>query len=198
MICAVVLAAGRSTRMATQKLLLPYRGRTIIGHVVDEVLGSRVDRTLVVTGEDQERVTASLDRAVTFVPNPDPDGDMLSSVRCGVRAVPAGCDAVLILLGDQPAVTGEVIRSIVEARRLHGDSIIVPVYGGRRGHPILIPMRYAREVLTAHDGVGLRGLLMAHPDAVLEVPVDVAGVLEDIDTPEDYRAASGDGDSKSR
>ena len=198
MICAVVLAAGRSTRMATQKLLLPYRGRTIIGHVVDEVLGSRVDRTLVVTGEDQERVTASLDRAVTFVPNPDPEGDMLSSVRCGVRAVPAGCDAVLILLGDQPAVTGEVIRSIVEARRLHGDSIIVPVYGGRRGHPILIPMRYAREVLTAHDGVGLRGLLMAHPDAVLEVPVDVPGVLEDIDTPEDYRAASGDGDSKSR
>jgi len=199
MICAVVLAAGRSARMGVQKLLLPYRGQTIIGHVVDEVLRSPVHRTFVVTGEDHERVIAALsDRAVTFVRNPDPDADMLSSVRCGVRASPPECDAILIVLGDQPAVTAAVIRSIVDEHRLHGDSIIVPVFGGRRGHPILVPIRFAREVLTAHDGVGLRGLLMAHPDDVLELPVNVPGVLQDIDTPEDYRAASGEGESNSR
>jgi molybdenum cofactor cytidylyltransferase len=198
MICAIVLAAGRSTRMGTQKLLLPYLGKTIIGHVVDEVRRSPVDHAFVVTGEDHEGVVAALaDRGLNFVRNLDPGADMLSSLRCGVRALPAGCKAVLIVLGDQPAVTGEVISSVIDGHRLHGDSIVVPVYGGRRGHPVLISMRYAREVLTAFDGVGLRGLLTAHPQDVVEVPVDVPGVLEDVDTPEDYRAASG-GDSKIR
>ncbi len=79
-----------------------------------------------------------------------------------------------------------MISSLVNAPPA-GDWIIVPVYAGRRGHPMLISPAYAREALTAHDGVGLRGLLLAHPDRVVEVPVDVPGVLEDLDTPADYR-----------
>ena len=190
MICSIVLAAGRSSRMGTQKLLLPFAGRTVIGHVVDQVLKASPGRVLVVTGADHDGVADALaGRDVTLVRNPDAEADMLSSVRCGLLALPGGCEAVLVVLGDQPWATTGVIEGMVRARRDGHGSIVVPVYRCRRGHPILFDLRHAAEVLRGFDGVGLKGLLLAHPLEVVEVETDVPGVVEDIDTPGDYRNA---------
>jgi len=188
MICAVVLAAGRSERMGTQKLLLSLGKRPVIACVVDELLRSPLYQILVVVGRDGEQIQSALaGSAVAFFSNPDPAGDMLSSVRCGLRALPDSCEAVLVVLGDQPGVTQGRITELVHAYHKSSCGIIVPTHAGRRGHPLLFAARYREEILTRHDGVGLHGLLAAHPEAVAELEVSTAAELEDMDTPEDYQ-----------
>ena len=186
MICAIVLAAGRSTRMGAQKLLLPFGASTVIGQVVDSISGSVVERTIVVTGPDGAVAAALAAHDVALVVNPDPAAQMLDSVRLGLRALPPGCEAVLVTPGDLPGVTPRLVASLVAAWRASGKGIVVPVFNGRRGHPLLLSARYVGEVLTQYDDVGLRGLPRAHEDDVLEIPVTDDAVLADIDTPEDY------------
>jgi molybdenum cofactor cytidylyltransferase len=188
MICAVVLAAGRSRRMGTQKLLLPFAGSTVIAHVVDEVIRSDVDHVCVVVGRDGEAVAAALgDRPLRIVANRDPTSEMLSSVRCGLRALPDDCHAALVALGDQPGLSAGLVNALIAAHRSGGKRIAVPTYGGRRGHPLLFSLAYREQVLRDYDEVGLRGLLWDHPEDVLEVQASSSAVLEDMDTPEDYR-----------
>jgi molybdenum cofactor cytidylyltransferase len=192
MISAIVLAAGRSRRMGSQKLLLPVGGEPMIARVVDAVLAGPVDDAVVVVGNDGARIAEALaGRRVRFVANPDPEGEMLSSVRCGLRALPQGCEAALVVLGDQPGLTAEVVAALVRAFRGSGRGIVVPTHRGRRGHPVLIAARYRDQVLARYDGVGLRGLLKAHHDDVLEVGVFAPAVIEDVDEPADYERAAG-------
>jgi molybdenum cofactor cytidylyltransferase len=187
MICSIVLAAGRSRRMGAQKLLLPLGDQTVIARIVDEVLLSPVDRIFVVVGPDGARIAEALaGRRVEFVTNPDPEAEMLSSVRCGLRAMPEDCDAVLAVLGDQPGVTADVIAAIVQAYNTSGRGIVIPTHNGRRGHPLLFSMLYRDEILTRHDDVGLRGLLHAHPEDVCELEFSTPNVIDDMDLPEDY------------
>jgi molybdenum cofactor cytidylyltransferase len=187
MICALVLAAGRSRRMGTQKLLLPVGGRPVITRIVDEVLDSPVDQVFVVINPDGAGITTALaDRRVRFVVNADVEGQMLSSVRCGLAAMPQACEAVLVVLGDQPALTADIVARLVLAFQTSGRGLVVPTAGGRRGHPLLFAMPYRDEVLQGYDEVGLRGLLQAHPEDVCEVEVAAPGILEDLDVPEDF------------
>lgn len=199
MISAIILAAGLSKRMGAQKLLLPFDGGTVIGRIAGEILRSRkIARAFVVVGADGARVADALENATvlrnadrtrdffSFVTNPDPAGDMLSSVRCGLRALPPDCEAVLVALGDQPSIAAELVARMVRAFCGSGRGIIVPAFGGKRGHPLLFAARYCEEILTQYDDLGLRGLLQAHPKDVFELPADTAGVLSDMDYPEDY------------
>jgi CTP:molybdopterin cytidylyltransferase MocA len=188
MIDAIILAAGRSLRMGTQKLLLPFAGQTVIGHIVDQVLAGAVRSAVVVVARDDLSVRAALSkRAVTFAENPNPAGDMLSSVRAGLRALPADTSATMIVLGDQPSITSELIRLLAGASQSSGRGIVTPVYSGKRGHPMLVAARYFDELLNYHDGVGLRGLTLAHHDDVFALPVSDEGVLIDIDYPHEYK-----------
>ena len=139
MIYAMVLAAGRSRRMGAQKLLLPLGDRPVIARIVDEVLSSPVDRVFVIVGPDGNGIAEALaGQCVDFVTNPDAEGEMLSSVRCGLRAMPEDCTAVLVVLGDQPGITADVVAMLVQAFQTSGRGIVVPIYGGRRGHPLLL------------------------------------------------------------
>ncbi len=192
MISALVLAAGRSRRMGAQKLLLPVGGQPAIARIVDEVLRSPVDEVLVVIGPDGERIAEALaGRRVRFVTNPDAEGEMLGSVRCGLRAMSETCVGVLLVLGDQPGISAGVIAALIRAFRAGGRGIVVPTHGGRRGHPLLFAMPYRDEILARYDEAGLRGLLQAHPEDVLEVEVAAPGVLVDMDVPEDYQRTIG-------
>jgi molybdenum cofactor cytidylyltransferase len=174
--------------MGTQKLLLPLDGEPVIVRVVDQFLRGPVDQIFVVIGEEGRQIREAMaGRGVHFVTNPDAEGEMLSSVRCGLTAMPAGCDAVLVALGDQPSIAAEVVEQLVQAFLTAGRGIVVPTHQGRRGHPLVLAMHYRDEILTGYEDVGLRGLLEAHPEDVLSVEVNTRGVLEDIDVPEDYR-----------
>ena len=190
MICAIVLAAGQSRRMGTQKLLLPFAGSTVIAVIVDQLLERRVDQVLVVVGPAREAIAAALTgRTVSFVVNPAGESEMLDSLRCGLRALPEGCEAVLVALGDQPGLTSALVDGLVSSFRIDGTGLIVATHEGRRGHPLLIPADYFPEVLARFDDTGLRGLLHAHPEQVREFAVSSPDVLLDMDLPEDYRRA---------
>jgi molybdenum cofactor cytidylyltransferase len=192
MVCAIILAAGRSTRMGEQKLLLPLGGKALIARVVDEVLASPVDEVVVVVGSDEGEVRKALaGRRGRFVRNTDQEGEMLSSVRRGLEALPVGCIAVLVVLGDQPSVTRDVIAELVAAFGSTDCGIVVPTHRGHRGHPLLFAAHYREEVLSHYDDVGLRGLLHAHPDDTVEVESQESGILEDMDDPGDYLRARG-------
>jgi molybdenum cofactor cytidylyltransferase len=187
-ICALVLAAGRSERMGTQKLLLPLGGKPVIARIVDELQRSALREIVVVIGRDGEKIQQALKgRAVTFVTNPDFTGDMLGSVRCGLRAIPAGCVAMLVVLGDQPNLTSQLVRKLIGAFKASGRGIIVPTHNGHRGHPLLIATRFRDELLSCHEEVGLHGLLDEHREEVFRLEIADAAVLIDMDTPEDYR-----------
>lgn len=188
MISAVVLAAGLSRRMGVQKVLLPFGGKSVIAHIVDQLLASKVDKVCVVTGHQAERIREELSsRPVSIVDNPDYESGMLSSVRCGLRALPQQCKGVLVALGDQPSITSKLVNLMIQSFSASGRRILVPCYDGKRGHPILFSAHYRQEILTDYGDVGLRGLLHAHPDEVFELTVSTAAVLSDMDVPEDYR-----------
>lgn len=190
MIGAVVLAAGESTRMGTQKLLLPYAGCTVIENIIDQVLESGVDTCVVVTGHEADRVQDCLRaRNVVFAHNTNYRAGMLTSVRAGLTAAGGSWQGAVIVLGDQPSFRAETIAALLEEQAKHPESVLLPVFEGRRGHPILVPKRFHTEIMNRFDDTGLRGLLRAHPEAMIEVTVDTPSVLEDMDYPEDYQRA---------
>jgi molybdenum cofactor cytidylyltransferase len=186
-ICAILLAAGRSRRMGTQKLLLPLAGKTVIAHVVDQLVSAALHPIVVVVRAGDGDVQNALGgRPVQFAFNSDPDGDMLSSVRTGLRTSPLECQAVLVALGDQPALSAQLIREMIDTFAASGRGIVLPVHNGQRGHPLLFSMRYRAEVLRSFDGVGLRGLPAAHEADIAEVQSTDAAIL-DMDSPDDYQ-----------
>jgi molybdenum cofactor cytidylyltransferase len=191
-IWAVVLAAGESLRMGRQKLALPFGGRTVIETVVTAALDSAADRTLVVLGADQDKVRRLLSPyPVRFALNEEFRLGMLSSIQTGFRAVPPEARAIVIMLGDQPAIPAQVVDEVIGTYRRRGRGIVVPVFEGRRGHPVLIEARYRQEVLGLDPEVGLRQLLRSHPDDIAEVDASTGAVLRDLDRPEDYAAETG-------
>jgi molybdenum cofactor cytidylyltransferase len=188
MIYAIVLAAGSSRRMGVQKLLLPFGGTTVITHIVDQLLASALDAVHVVVGSQADQVSRGLSgRPVSIVTNADYESGMLSSVRCGLRSLPRQCRAVLVVLGDQPSITSQLVDQILQASANTAKPILVPLYNRKRGHPVLFSTAYRDEILKRYDSVGLRGLLHAHPDDVFELVVSTASVLSDMDYPADYQ-----------
>ncbi len=190
-ISAIVLAAGRSTRMGdANKLLLDLRGEPMILRTVSAVRASKVTGTIVVTGHEAGAVTQALDgQAVTFVHNPRYAVGISTSLKAGMSALPADCDGVLVCLGDMPAVTGQSIANLIDAfNPAESRCIIVPTYQGKRGNPVLFAHAYFEDMLHTEGDTGARALLSAYADAVYEVEMDDAGVLADADTPAAFAA----------
>ena len=190
---AIVLAAGESRRMGVQKLLLPFAGQSVIEHVIEQVRAGGIKDILVVHGHDRDSIAPRIESLSIRETNNDRYREgMLSSVRAGLRA--AKIDAAdpewqgaLIVLGDQPAIQPQVVRSVREAFDDPQARIVIPTFDDRRGHPIAIDMAFREEILTDFDDLGLRGLMLRHPNAIREVPVATESILRDMDYPEDYR-----------
>ena len=192
MIWAIVLAAGESRRMGRPKLLLPYGDKTIIETVVQNVVSSRADGAVVVLGghgqEIEEKVRSF---AVKRVINRRYQEGMLSSVKRGLLALPASARAAVFILADQPEVASSVIDLMIEVYCREKKGIVLPVYRKKRGHPLLIDLKYRREIESLSPDIGLRGLLREHRDDILEVRVSSPAVLKDIDNPDDYGRVLG-------
>lgn len=194
MISALVLAAGRSTRMGRPKQLLPYGDHTVVEQVVSVLLAAPLDEVLVVIGHERSAVEAVLSRwPVQAVFNPDyADQDMLSSAQAGLRAVSCASQAVLLALGDMPAIQGDVISRLIQAYHETGNGYIyIPSYRMRAGHPVLVPRPYWQTILSLPPGNTLRSALRARTTCVRWVVVDTSSILRDIDTPEEYEQELG-------
>jgi len=188
-IWAVILAAGESRRMGTQKLLLPFGETTVVEAVVRTALASRVGRVLAVLGADGDAVRKKLEPSgVDFAVNENFAMGMLSSVQAGFKALPAEAEAAVVMLGDQPFLPARVVDALVEAYGESRKGMVIPAFHGRRGHPVLVDLKYRDEVLALDPADGLRQLMRAHPEDIHEVEVEDANILRDLDVPEDYAA----------
>jgi len=187
-LAGVVLAAGESRRMGQPKQLLPFDGSTILERVVDTLLPLGVGEVIVVLGHLAERVGAVLgDRPVRAVINASYRQGMLSSVKCGVCAIGAGYDAVLFALGDQPHIDCAVVSEVIHAYRAGSAGIVIPCYGGKKGHPIIINLqRYREAIVNLPDDAGLNVLMQEHADDVHLIDVATEDIIRDIDVPDDY------------
>jgi molybdenum cofactor cytidylyltransferase len=186
-IWAIVLAAGASTRMKRQKLLLPFNGKTIIETVVENAASSVNSNVMVVLGSHREQIQDQISYIqVRFCVNENYLDGMLSSVICGFNALPNESKAALIFLGDQPQIPSQVTELVIDAWRQSKKGIIMPVFNGRRGHPVLIETRYRAEIEKLDPEKGLRSLSEKFKNDVFEVECTVPEILRDIDTQEEY------------
>ncbi len=186
-IAAVVLAAGRSTRMGgPNKLVAEIAQRPLVRIAAEEALASRAKPVIVVTGHqrpDVERALTGL--PVKLVHNPDFAQGLGTSLRTGVAAVPPDADGVVVCLGDMPQVdAGLVDRLIAAFDPARGALIVVPTFEGKRGNPVLWSRRFFPDLMAVEGDVGARNIIGRYPEAVVEVAVDGTGAFTDIDTPE--------------
>lgn len=184
-VSAILLAAGMSRRMGCCKQLLPLDGRPAIVRGIESLLAAELDEVIVVVNPEGEEVAAAISHLpVTIAVNGTSGSDMAGSVRVGLERIAATASGVLISLADTPLAREETCRFLTELHRRHPDDILIPAYRGRKGHPTLFP----RQVLATIDRhPTLRDVIQAHEERVQLLEVNDPWVIEEMDTPEDYR-----------
>lgn len=186
-IAGIVLAAGTSTRMGANKLVMPFKGAPLVRHAVEAALAAHLDPVIVVTGHEETKIQQALaDMPAQFVYNGQYAQGLSTSLRAGIRAVPTDCDGALVLLGDMPAITPDLCaRVVARFDPASGHAICVAAApDGTRGHPVLWGRQFftAIEALTGDQGA--KEILARHADQVVEVAAGDNAPLLDIDTPE--------------
>jgi molybdenum cofactor cytidylyltransferase len=187
-IWSIILAAGESKRMGFPKMLLMFNGKTMIENVLDQVAESDSDSILVVLGAYREDLIDLVRKYdVKYCYNNNYRDGMLSSVQCGFKNLPSDAVATLVFQGDQPFITPAVINKVIKTYRVSGKGIIIPVYKGKRGHPLLLDKKYTDQIDELDPGEGLRSITYLNSDDVLEVDTGEPGILRDFDTYDDYK-----------
>jgi molybdopterin converting factor subunit 1 len=192
MIAAIVPAAGLSQRMGRPKLLLPIGGESLIGRVVTALREGGADRVVVVAppsnSEEGPAVAALASRAGAFVIAPQVrPAEMRDSFEVGLRALagPTPPDHVLLAPGDAAGITRAIVARLLEESARQADRIIVPRFGPRRGHPLVLPWKFAQDVASLPSGKGVSAILARYQTLVVELELPDSGVADDIDTPDD-------------
>lgn len=185
-VAAIVLAAGRSTRMGPRnKLLEPVDGEPMIRCVVTNVLNSGIKPVIVVTGYEAEHVSQTLDGVeVDIVFNPNYADGMSTSLKTGLAALPAGTEGAMICLGDMPEVESSVFRALLAAFT-GPNAICVPVHRGHIGNPVLWGRAYFAEMMTLTGDSGAKPLMAQHAAHLIEVDVATDAIFHDVDAPAD-------------
>jgi molybdenum cofactor cytidylyltransferase len=185
-IAAVVLAAGASTRFGSQKLLAEAQGAPLVRRTVEQVLAAGLDEIVVVLGREAQAVHAALDEMqVRFVVNPDFRAGMSTSLRSGIRGLATTVEAAIVVLGDQPGISASTILRLIEEYRRSGQPIVVPVYAGTRGNPVLFDASVFPELASVAGDQGGREVIGRDPSRVATVSLPFA-MPADVDTVEDY------------
>jgi len=190
MIAAVILAAGESRRMGFPKALLRYRDKTFLESLVAAAGAAGLDPSVVVLGLDAAKILASVRLGpIIEARNEHPETGQIGSIKEGMSTIlNRPVEAVIIWPVDQPHVSVRTVELVIEGYRKGHASVVVPVYQGRRGHPVLFSRDVFEDLLNAPVDLGARAVVRAQEQAgrLLEVPVADPAILEDVDTPEAY------------
>jgi len=190
MISAIVLAAGQATRFGQCKQLMRLGDKTLLEHSLDQVSRSNVDDVVVVLGAraDEIRQQVRFGRARVVI-NPDYALGMSTSIQAGLRSLPAGTDAAMIVLADQPFVKSQTLSLLSDEYRRTRPPVVIPTYNGFRGNPVIVDKALFPEIMAIRGDIGCRAIFGDHAEAIARVPVDDRGVVTDIDTMEDFDRA---------
>jgi molybdenum cofactor cytidylyltransferase len=194
-VVALVLAAGRSTRMgAVNKMLAEIGGKPLVRIAAEQAVASNAHPVIVVTGHEREKVEAALkDLPVRFVQNPDFAEGLGTSLKAGIAAVPEEADAAIVCLGDMPQVDAALINRLIAAfDPERGALVVLPSIDGRRGNPVVWSRRFFHDLMAIQGDVGARHLIGNYAEAVVEVPVAGEAALTDVDTPESLLAVKAE------
>jgi len=206
MVSAVVLAAGLSTRMGRNKLLLTFRDKPLVVHAVDTLLASKVGEIIVVLGYESEKVWDRLDdnqdrvsnagqkSRVLLVENPDYREGLSTSVRTGVQAISPEADAIMIYLADQPLLEPADVNRIIEgfaAAKTENKTIVVPFFKGERGNPVVLDASLRDSILGIVGDVGCKGVIKRYPEKVYAIEMNNDHVVRDVDDAQAYERLVG-------
>lgn len=196
---AIILAAGTSSRMSDghNKLLLPLHQRPVLAHVIAAALGSHARPLMLVLGHQATEVRASIqqelqEHAIQVVENPAYALGQSTSMQAGLRALlalPSTHDttSAIFLLGDQPMITSHMLDRLIELREQSRKRIVLPLYAGKRGNPVLFALDLAPELLQVSGDEGGRGILKRYPDDIATLEMDEEAANFDVDTWEAYQ-----------
>jgi molybdenum cofactor cytidylyltransferase len=206
MVSAVVLAAGMSTRMGRNKLLLTFRDKPLVVHAVDTLLASKVGEIIVVLGHESEKASDRLEdnadsvsvgtqrRRVRLVENPEYREGLSTSVRTGVQAVSPQAEAIMIYLADQPLLEPEDVDRIIAAfgaAKTENKTIVVPFFKGERGNPVLLDASLRDSILGIVGDVGCKGVIKRYPEKVYAIEMENDHVVRDVDDVQAYERLVG-------
>ena len=198
---AIILAGGTSSRMGSEhnKLLLPLHGRPVLAYVLEAALGSRARPIILVLGHQAREMRASLaatmpEGPIEIVHNPAYALGQSTSMQAGLHALLASSalsaeppDSALFLLGDQPMITSHMIDALIQRREESGKHIILPLYQGQRGNPVLFSLDLAPELLQVSGDEGGRSILKRYPGDIATLEMGEASANFDVDTWDAYQ-----------
>ena len=189
MISAIILAAGKSKRMGQPKMLLPWGETTVLQQVIATYQRAGVEDIIVVTGGAHRQVEEIVNKSGAHhnFNKEYSNGEMLSSIQCGLASMATQAQAALIGLGDQPQVREGTVRLICETFRSRRSKLVVPSFQMRRGHPWLIERSLWDDLLEMKQPQSPRDFLNKYVGKIQYVEVDNPSILADLDTPEDYQ-----------
>ena len=189
-IAAIILAAGRSSRMDAHKLLLPLNGKPLLAWSIASACDSTARPVIVTLGRAADEVAAALPTGpYTIVVNQRFAEGMGTSLARAIASLPPAVAGALILLGDQPFMPTAVIDAVLAAARAQPARIVTGAYGQRQGHPVYLPRRVFAEALALRDDAGARSIVAREADAVLRIPLEDEHAVFDVDTLSDYQQA---------
>ncbi len=175
--------------MGQPKALLPYQGSTFLEHILTAIEESTIDETVVVVGHHREAIARRVDLH-SVVYNEDYEAGMVTSLQAGIRVLPDEAAGAVIFLVDHPVIGHKTIDALLS--RFESGAILLPVYEGRRGHPVLFSRAVLDEVLELPASLGANAVVRRRPERVIEVEVDEPGILVDVDTPEQLESLRSD------
>jgi molybdenum cofactor cytidylyltransferase len=185
MLAAVILSGGASRRMGTPKALLPYHGGTFLGHLLKVTDHPRIGWRRVVLGADAQAIAEGVELpADEFVINENWEAGQLSSIQAAVRSLPGGTDGMLLCLIDHPLISRELVGALVEQFYESGKFVVLPVYKGRRGHPVIFASSLYEELLSAPLETGARAVVWAHGEEVCEMETGEEGCVLNLNNPD--------------
>jgi molybdenum cofactor cytidylyltransferase len=195
MLAAVILSGGASSRMGSPKALLAYQGRPFLEHLLTITAHPKISVRRVVLGAHAEPIAKTIALAADeIVINDDWEKGQISSIQAAIRSLPPATAGLLLCLIDHPLISGDLVNDLIEQFYVKRDKIVLPVYRGRRGHPVIFPASLYEELLRASQDKGARAVVWAHAGDVLEVPTNEEGCLLNLNDPETLHRATGRSD----
>ena len=192
MLAAVILSGGASRRMGSPKALLPYQGRPFLEHLLEVTKHPHIGVRRIVLGADVEPVAKEVQLSKDeIVVNEDWEKGQLSSIHAALRSLPAGTDGILLCLIDHPLISSVLVGELIETFCNSRKSIVIPIFKGRRGHPVIFSATHYDELLSAPVTTGARAVVWAHPNEIVEVPTNEEGCVLNLNDPDTMRRAFG-------
>ncbi len=192
-ITPIILAAGDSTRMGYPKALLPLGTTTFLAHILTTVHKVGLGNPVIILGRSADIIAPTVhNSSVSIRVNHDPDRGQLSSIQVGISSLSSGTEAAMIWPVDQPAVSETLVRDLVQLYIRANCRMVFPRHGDRRGHPAILQQSVFQEFLDAPLHEGPKKIILRHLPEIAELATEESAVINDIDTPSEYEALTGE------